>query len=305
MLIWLSRPPETQSAPFFPPTTTFAVDPNAPAVEWVRDHPDDPLAPVVGSRIAAQSQALWLDNPDPSAVRDQVSGLVSAAESQHAIPVLVTYAIPKRDCRAGVSGGGAQDFATYRDWVDNVAQGLGTATAVVVVEPDALAELECLAPPEQADRIAGLAYAGTTLHTHDPHARVYFDAGNSHWKSARTMVDRLRQVGVGRSGDGIALNVANFNPTSNEVRYGNEILRRLSDPRLAMVIDTSRNGNGPSPAHQFCDPPGRRLGESPTADTRTRGVDAYLWIKHPGQSDGCRAAPGQFLPDYAYQLSNG
>ncbi|WP_315096623.1 glycoside hydrolase family 6 protein [uncultured Cellulomonas sp.] len=61
------------------------------------------------------------------------------------------------------------------------------------------------------------------------------------------------------------------------------------------VIDTSRNGQGPwtapagSPAGDaqvWCNPPDRGLGDRPTLSTGDPYVDAYLWVKVPGESDG-------------------
>jgi endoglucanase len=59
------------------------------------------------------------------------------------------------------------------------------------------------------------------------------------------------------------------------------------------VIDTSRNGQGPwTPTTSYpdpqdwCNPPGRGLGVRPTADTGITLLDAYLWVKLPGESDG-------------------
>ncbi len=61
------------------------------------------------------------------------------------------------------------------------------------------------------------------------------------------------------------------------------------------VIDTSRNGQGPwtapagSPsgdAQVWCNPPDRGLGLRPTLSTGNPYVDAYLWVKIPGESDG-------------------
>lgn len=61
------------------------------------------------------------------------------------------------------------------------------------------------------------------------------------------------------------------------------------------VIDTSRNGQGPwtPPANHppgdpqdWCNPPDRGLGLPPTANTGKPLVDAYLWVKIPGESDG-------------------
>lgn len=58
------------------------------------------------------------------------------------------------------------------------------------------------------------------------------------------------------------------------------------------VIDTSRNGQGPwtPPAYpdpqDWCNPPGRGLGLRPTVNTGITLLDAYLWVKIPGESDG-------------------
>ncbi|KUO14419.1 hypothetical protein AQJ91_46945 [Streptomyces dysideae] len=81
------------------------------------------------------------------------------------------------------------------------------------------------------------------------------------------------------------------------------MIRELGSSRLAMVIDTSRNGARPAAGHRACDPPGRRLGELPTTATGVPGVDAYLWVKPPGQADGCTAAAGTFDARYAYLLA--
>ena len=75
------------------------------------------------------------------------------------------------------------------------------------------------------------------------------------------------------------------------------------------VVDSSRNGQGPwTPApgkysgdpQTWCNPPGRGLGVRPTADTGTPLLDAYLWIKVPGESDGSctRGTSGPADPEY-------
>jgi endoglucanase len=64
------------------------------------------------------------------------------------------------------------------------------------------------------------------------------------------------------------------------------------EPEASYVIDTSRNGQGPwrAPAYpdpqDWCNPPGRGTGLAPTLDTGIPLVDAYLWVKIPGESDG-------------------
>jgi endoglucanase len=86
------------------------------------------------------------------------------------------------------------------------------------------------------------------------------------------------------------------------------------------VIDTSRNGDGPNnmsgfanaPFNQpasvisklasgnWCNPPSSGLGHKPTASTGVPLLDAYLWVKTPGESDGqCDAAGGVRAWDYS------
>lgn len=60
------------------------------------------------------------------------------------------------------------------------------------------------------------------------------------------------------------------------------------------VIDTSRNGRGSwkppfgkyRDAEVWCNPPGRGLGRRPSLESGHPYVDAFLWIKVPGESDG-------------------
>ncbi|MGW0821030.1 glycoside hydrolase family 6 protein [Streptomyces sp. NPDC002845] len=298
-----SHPHAALPQPRFPASTRFYSAPDAPAAQWVREHTGDPRATVIRERIVSQPQASWFTDPDPRKVAGQVRAVVDAARAQGTLPVLVAYAVPRRDC-SGHSTGGAGGLAAYRDWIEGFARGIGPGRAVVILEPDALALADCLGPRQRKERFAALSHAGSVMHRDAPRASVYYDAGNSGWHPARTMADRLRDAGATRYGDGIALNVSNFNATHDEVRYGLSVLRDLEHPPLGMVIDTSRNGAGPAQGHRAaCDPPGRRLGHAPTAVTGVPGVDAYLWVKPPGQTDGCAAAAGTFDAQYAYLLA--
>ena len=83
-------------------------------------------------------------------------------------------------------------------------------------------------------------------------------------------------------------------------KYAAEVDPNIAGVELThFVVDTSRNGQGPwhptvsyPDAQDWCNPPGRGVGARPTANTGvppTLGqqlVDAYLWVKVPGESDG-------------------
>jgi endoglucanase len=135
---------------------------------------------------------------------------------------------------------------------------------------------------------------------------VYLDGGHSAWQPAAEQAARLSRAGLA-SAQGFFLNVSNFQWTDREVAYGSAIAELSNGAHF--VIDTSRNGNGPwqtTEPETWCNPPGRARGPAPTPDTGNPLVDAYLWIKRPGESDGaCRGAPvaGAWWADYALQLA--
>ncbi|MFG2698554.1 glycoside hydrolase family 6 protein [Kitasatospora sp. NPDC048407] len=284
-----------------PAGTQFYRDPASQAVKWVAANPGDSRTPVISKRIASQPQGIWFSNYRPTTVTSDVRAVTAAAEQAGQTPVLVAYAIPNRDC-GGASAGGAPDLASYDAWVGKFAAGLGSSRSLVILEPDSIALTTCLTAQQQNDRFASLARAVSTIHAASPAAKVYLDGGHSTWNSAAEQANRLRGAGV-LNADGFFTNVSNFNTTAGESAFAHNVLAALGNPgNLHAVIDTSRNGNGPA-GSTWCDPSGRAIGNYPTASTGDGAVDAFLWVKPPGEADGCAAAAGTFVPDIAYQLA--
>ncbi|HET9692695.1 MAG TPA: glycoside hydrolase family 6 protein, partial [Acidimicrobiales bacterium] len=248
-------------------------------------------------KIAGQEVGTWLTGGDPTATVAQVAGAAAAAGQ---VPVLVVYDIPDRDC-GGASAGGAADAASYGAFVGQVAAALGGRRAVVVLEPDALAGEDCLAPAEQAAREAMIAAAAGTLTAAG--GLVYLDAGHAGWQSAATMADRLSRAGLGAAA-GFALDTSGFDTVASEEAYGDTVAAATGGAHY--VVDTSRDGLGDDAAGDWCNPPGRALGSPPTTATAHPGVDALLWVKVPGESDGtCGGGPaaGVLWPAYAVGLA--
>ncbi|MEU2716437.1 glycoside hydrolase family 6 protein [Streptomyces sp. NPDC007205] len=278
--------------------------PGSQVLDWVRVHPGDPRTGVIAARIAGRPAAVWFTDPDPDTVTARVRAVTAEAAVRGRVPVLVPYAIPDRDC-GGASRGGAPDLAAYDTWIDAFAQGLGPDQVMIVLEPDSIARSDCLPEADRAARFASLARAGRVLKSADPKARVYYDAGHSGWHPPAEQAALLRQAGAADA-DGVFSNVSNFRTTADEIAYDRQVLDALGGPAsLGAVIDTSHNGNGAPPDGRWCDPAGRKLGRAPTLDTGEARIDAYLWVKLPGESDGCRGAAGTFTPSYAYELARG
>ncbi|MGW6916841.1 glycoside hydrolase family 6 protein [Kitasatospora sp. NPDC054939] len=255
------------------------------------------------ARIAAQPSSQWLGDDAAQGIASQVSWTATGAGRT---PVFVAYNIPHRDCGL-YSAGGAPDAAAYRAWISSLAAALGDRRAWVVLEPDAVPHTldGCgVTDAAAAERYGLLAFAVQELKKR-PQIKVYLDAGNPGWTRDRpALAEALRKAGVGVA-DGFSVNVANFYTTDQSAAYGSELSALLGGKPF--VIDTSRNGNGPLSSEAWCNPPGRRLGETPTDRTGRPGVDAYLWIKNPGESDGdCgRGEPraGTFWLPYALGLA--
>ncbi|MDQ1021055.1 endoglucanase [Streptomyces afghaniensis] len=289
-----------------PVTARLYRHPDSQVLDWVRAHAGDPRQAVIASRIADQSAAVWFADYAPDTLTARVAAVTSGGAALGRVPVLVPYAIPGRDC-GGHSQGGAPDLDAYDAWIDRFAAGLGSGEVIVVLEPDSVAQAECLSPGERADRFASLARAGRVLKAADPRARVYFDAGHSGWNAPGEQAAWLRQAGAASpaSSDGIFSNVSNFHTTADEIAYDRRVLDALGGPAgLGAVIDTSRNGNGAPPDGTWCDPAGRKLGRTPTLSTGEDRIDAFLWVKLPGESDGCKGRPGTFTASYAYDLAS-
>ena len=325
------------------------------------------------TKMITTPQAVWFTSGTPAQVQQQVHKTIVQAAFEHAVPVLVAYDIPGRDC-AQFSAGGALSQADYQAWINGLAAGIGHARALVLVEPDGLGNLpsDCHLPTSvypftDADRIAEINYAVGAL-TKNPNASVYLDGTHSAWQSVGTMTQRLLEGGV-QQARGFYLDVSNYQPNPELVDYGtwiSDCIAMVTDPHnwafglpadcasqyfpatqsdfstwglttqwyaanmgdavasTHFVVDTSRNGQGPNSMQSFaaapfnqpssvisklasgnwCNPPAAGLGPRPTSDTGVPLLDAYLWVKIPGESDGqCDAAGGVRAWDYtAYTL---
>lgn len=239
-------------------------------------------------QLAATPSSIWLGPGDD--MGDYVDKVTSAAAAMGQVPQFVLYAIPHRDCD-GYAAGGYNDVASYRRWVDNIQAGLHGRPAIVIVEPDSIG-WSCLPDQQQTERIAMLRYAMHTLSS-DPDQWVYIHAGSS-GLPPKTIAANLIKVGV-EFARGFAVNVAGYDTTASEISYGKHLASALADAGVAnkhFVVDTSRAGAGRPPkgstgdVPQWCNPRGRAVGPRPTPVTGAAEVDALLWVKPPGETDG-------------------
>jgi endoglucanase len=303
-------------------------------------------------KMIDKGHAVWFTSGTPKEVQKAVKKTMWMARAKRAVPVLVAYDIPGRDCQQ-YSAGGALDAASYAAWIDGFAKGIGSGKAIVILEPDGLGLLpsNCGGPKDgypfsDADRYLEMNGAVDRLGM-QPNVSVYLDATHNGWLNVGDASQRLVNAGVNRAA-GFFLNVSNYQYTSNLVQYGTWVSQCIADGNYGgcpnqywnggppdwngtaltpygqwsdtatalnlstaginaryatypagtthFVIDTSRNGLGPwdyggkypdaGTAQDWCNPPGRGVGIAPTTNTGNALVDAYLWLKVPGESDG-------------------
>jgi len=237
--------------------------------------------------------------------------------------LIVVYDLPERDCSAESSAGELKadenGEARYRtEFIDPIAAQFRAhpdQPIAVVLEPDSLGNLATnLAIPkcQRARSIyrSGIVYALKAFKL--PNVSVYLDAAHAGWlgwddnraKIGKVFKQVLSEAGGPHMIQGFALNVSNYthlsnrdgavleptNPAPNELTYAKllgQTLAMYGFKDHGLVIDTSRNGKGGirNKWGDWCNIKGAGLGERPRADP-VPGVDAYWWIKPPGESDG-------------------
>lgn len=159
-------------------------------------------------------------------VARQVRQALIGASLERSVPVFVAYNIPGRDC-SQYSAGGAPSDAAYDGWINSIQKALGDAQAIVLLEPDALANLPgyCgstynTAFPDitNTTRIEDVAYGVQTLES-DPNVSVYLDAGNSAWQTVGNIAQVLVAADV-QQAQGFVLNISNYQYATNSAYYG-------------------------------------------------------------------------------------
>ena len=216
-----------------------------------------------------------------------------------ALPVFVLYNLPNRDM-GHYSKGGAGSAASYLEFIESFALGVGALAPIVIFEPDALPHSTQMEPADALWR-KNLMREALTVLTSKTNATVYVDIGHSNWLSPEEAGKLLNSVCV-PGVRGFSVNVSNFRSTHESITWAERVGEYTSYNHF--VVDTSRNGNGPY-GNEWCNPPGRAIGLPPTTDTDHLLCDAYLWIKIPGESDGRKnngPRAGRFWPVYAEQL---
>lgn len=277
-------------------------------------------------KVAQYPTAVWLDSiKSTNNLQGWLDEAKKQQDSsgKPTVTVVVVYDLPNRDCAAAASGGelkvAQNGEARYmNEFIDPISAQFKAhpdQPIVVLLEPDSLGNLATnmsLPMCQEAKHAykAGVVYAIKKFAL--PNVSVYLDAAHSGWlgwddnraKIAKIFKSVLSEAGGPEMIRGFATNTSNYtslsnrdgaileptNPCPNELTYVKTLGKTLQmygfkDPHF--IIDTSRNGKGQirKAWGNWCNIRGAGLGERPRADPAP-GIDAYFWVKPPGESDG-------------------
>ncbi|KAL4781029.1 1, 4-beta cellobiohydrolase [Aspergillus varians] len=237
--------------------------------------------------------------------------------------IFVVYNLPDRDCAALASNGelaiadGGVD--KYKEYIDSIRENIveySDTNIILVIEPDSLANLVTNLDVEKCANaqdayLECTNYAITQLDL--PNVSMYLDAGHAGWLGWPANIGPAAELyaGVYQNASspstlrGLATNVANYNAFSidtcpsytsendicDEQSYINNLAPELSAAGwdAHFVVDTGRNGKQPTGQIEWgdwCNAKGTGFGVRPTTDTGDDLVDAFVWIKPGGESDG-------------------
>jgi len=236
---------------------------------------------------------------------------------------LVVYDLPDRDCAAAASNGefaiANNGAANYKSYIDAIRKHLVTYSdirTILVIEPDSLANMvtnmgvaKCSGAASTYKELTVYALKQLNL----PHVAMYLDAGHAGWlgwpaniqPAATLFAGIYNDAGKPASVRGLATNVANYNAwslssapayTSPNPNYDEKHYVEAFSPLLQaagfpakFITDSGRNGKQPTGQTEWghwCNAKGTGFGVRPTSQTGHELLDAFVWVKPGGESDG-------------------
>ncbi|MGD0680011.1 MAG: glycoside hydrolase family 6 protein [Polyangiaceae bacterium] len=316
-------PPPADGNPFA--GAAFFIDPTyvAKVESSIKASPTDAA---LLKKVEAFPTAVWIDSIKAAGTISKTLDAAAAQEKKAGKPIVTVFAIydlPDRDCSAVASNGeltsAKEGEKRYqKEFIDKIAAQIKShpkQRIVAVVEPDSLPNVATnMSVPKCATAAPvyehSIAYAIKTLAL--PNVSLYLDAAHAGWlgwsgnrtKIAKIFSDVLAEAGGADKIRGFTTNVSNYDalkdgdlaklepsdPATGELQYIELLDESLTEAGItgkAFIVDTSRNGRTGirSKSGSWCNIKGAGLGERPQANPAPL-VDAYYWIKPPGDSDG-------------------
>ncbi|KAF8598772.1 cellulase CEL6B [Ceratobasidium sp. AG-I] len=237
---------------------------------------------------------------------------IQSSTGKKQIVNLVIYDLPDRDCAAGASAGEYSSAnggeAKYKDFiadVKNQIQRYPNVLVAAVLEPDSVGNMVgnqgipfCATAAPVHKR--SLAYAISVLGVL-PNVSLYLDGAHATWLGGQNNLGptanllggiyaSAKQLNPNAVVRGISTDVSNYNGLDVETTYYNNLQPYLASAGYPahFIVDQGRSGNQKvsRAGADWCNFKYAGLGQRPTSNTGSSLIDAILWIKPPGESDG-------------------
>ncbi|CAE6519565.1 unnamed protein product [Rhizoctonia solani] len=273
------------------------------------------------AKVAQVPSFIWIS--DTAAVSTISGYLKNASDIQKStgkkqIVQLVVYNLPDRDCSAKASDGefhlnnaGESRYEAYIKSVASQLQRYPDVSVAISLEPDSIGNLVTnLAVPKCGNaapahkRLLGLAVALLQF----PNVSLYLDGAHAGWlgwpdnlaptaAALGEIIKNAKTHNANATVRGLVTNVSNYNGLGNQEQQGRDELKYINDlaPLLTaagypahFIVDQGRSGNqvAARDGGDWCNFKYAGFGPRPSTTTPSPLVDAIVWVKPGGESDG-------------------
>ncbi|RPA90413.1 cellulase [Choiromyces venosus 120613-1] len=211
---------------------------------------------------------------------------------------LVVSDLPHRDCAAlasngelSIADGGLARYKTeYIDAYRTELLEYPNVNVVLVIEPDSLPNLVTNIGVAKCAGAAGVYKEATQYALRQlnlPNVAMYMDAGHGGWlgwdanllPGTQIFIDTYKAAGSPSRVRALAINVANYNSVNGPAEFPSDLCSIDGFP--AHFTQGLRAEWG-----DWCNVLGASFGTRPTTTTGSDLIDAFVWIKPGGESDG-------------------
>jgi len=160
------------------------------------------------------------------------------------------------------------EIASYKTWISNAAQAIGSTHVAMILQPDLPIALKVPHHSHWAQNL--VAYAARQFGKLRNTA-VYIDVGAADWPTVAQAVSLLKASGQSLA-RGFALDATHYDSTASEIAYGSKVVAALNRAGVRnkhFVIDTADNGKPFTYLQYFAKHPGGNFDNAQTCRSKT------------------------------------
>ncbi|KAF9467387.1 putative cellulose 1,4-beta-cellobiosidase II precursor [Collybia nuda] len=272
-------------------------------------------------KVAQVSTFHWVDKT--AAIPSITTWLNEARQAQirtgkSQVFQLVVYNLPDRDCSAKASSG-ELEYANggeekYKSFIHQVRQRLAAfpdIRIVIQLETDAIGNMVTgLSVPKCANAAPAQkrSYAYAIANLQLPNVALYLDGAHSAWlgwpgniegaaNNLIEIVNAAKALNPRATVRGVSTNVSNYNGLGNQEQTGYDELVYVQNLAVLLkaqgwdahfIVDQGRSGNQVAlrSGGDWCNFKMAGFGPRPSTNTPSELIDAIVWVKPGGDSDG-------------------